>query len=715
MEYLKQFQNHLATNNLPQVLNLWQEYCLSDEVDAEEFQAILKEIKGSSLREAFGAYAQQAIMLWETLRESPTKHEIIKLIFDLQTTNEKDLAEFAYNYLVKRYPDDGQFQQKIRLVGLRERVSFPYALSNFELLTHMKLGNFFVHTGGWGVGEVVDVSMLREQITLEFDYVAGQKELSFYNAFKTLIPISKEHFLARRFGDPDSFESFAKENPVETVRMILRDLGPKTAQEIKDEICDLIIPTKDWARWWQMTRTKLKKDTFIQVPESLKDPFVLRSLEVTHEEKLSRALASKPDVKTLIEMVYSFLRDFSQAIKNEEFKESLKTQLSEVLAHQEISEAEELQLLFMMQDLGHEKAKNLQDIVAKFSDVVRVMDEIYVLAYKKRFLIEIKKARKDWEEIYISLLYGIDQNTLRDYILDALLQEKKESLVKKKLEELIDQPTLSPVTFLWYFQKIMTDASFPYADQEGWNRFFEGFFTLLHKIEGNPEERDLVKKMLHFLTSGRFANVRRIFQGASLEVVKEVLLLSTKCQTLTDHDIKILHSLAEVVHPSLASIRKKGDEEEENIIWTTEEGYKKIKDRIEQIATVETVENAKEIEVARSHGDLRENSEYKFALEKRSRLQGELKFLSEQIKDMRVLTKVDIDTQTVSVGTKVVLKNAQGENTTYTLLGPWDADPDKNILSFQSKLAQVLLGQAKGATVTLHNEPWQVVAIDSYL
>jgi hypothetical protein len=92
-------------------------------------------------------------------------------------------------------------------------------------------------------------------------------------------------------------------------------------------------------------------------------------------------------------------------------------------------------------------------------------------------------------------------------------------------------------------------------------------------------------------------------QGASVETLQEFLLLASKCHSLSDHDQKILHSLAEVVQPSIAQTRKKQDNlAESNVIWTTEEGYKKVKARIQQIATVETVQNAKEIEVARSHG-----------------------------------------------------------------------------------------------------------------
>lgn len=715
MEYLKQFQRHIANNDLPSSVGLWQEYCLSDEVDAEEFKQILIDLKASPFSGTFGCYVEQALVLWEILPETDTKDRIFRLIFDIQTTNDPSLAEIAIKYLTERYSDDPHFQQKLKLVGLREKVSFEGAISNFELLTHMKVGNFFIHTGGWGVGEATDVSMLREQITLEFDYVAGQKELSFANAFKTLIPISKDHFLARRFGDPENFEKFAKEHPAETIHLLLRDLGPKTAGEIKDELCDLVIPEKDWARWWQTTRTRLKKDTMIEVPDNLRDCFKLRKQEVTHEEKLVKALEKGPNTDTLIEMIYSFMRDFPQALKNEEFKSSLIKQLQEVLTHKEITDSQEVQILFILQDLGNEKAQQLGEILTKFPHLTTMVGNIHVIAYKKRLLIEIKKKRKDWSEIFCELLISVDQNTLRDYILDELLESGKEVAVKKALDTLLSSPNLSPGAFLWYFQKIMSDDKYPYSDQEGKERFFESFFILLYTIETQPSTKDAVKKMLGFLTGGRYANVRNIFQGSSIESVKEILLLSTKCQSLTDHDVKILHSLAEVVHPSLSKLRKVESEEEDLIIWTTTEGYKKVKDRIEQIATVETIENAKEVEIARSHGDLRENSEYKFALEKRSRLQSELRFLSNQIKHMRILTQADIDSSQVSIGTIVSLESEKGERIIYTLLGPWDANPEQNILSFQSKVAQEMAGLPVGGTCSIHNKNWKVTEIKSYL
>ncbi len=365
------------------------------------------------------------MVLWEILPPGEGKDTVFRLIFDIQTTNEMNLAEIAINYLNNKYKDDPHFQQKLRLIGLRDKINFEGAISNFELLTHMKVGNFFIHTGGWGVGEVIDVSILREQISLQFDYVAGHKDLSFANAFKTLIPISKDHFLARRFGDPENFEAFAKKNPVETIHLLLRDLGNKTAGEIKDELCDLVIPEKDWARWWQTTRTRLKKDTMIEIPEQLRGVFKLRREEVTHEDRLVKALEKSPNADTLIEMIYSFMRDFPGALKNEEFKASLVKQLSDVLTHKEITGSQEIQILFILQDLGHEKAKDLGGIIAKFSNPIDIVNKIHVLAYKKRLLTEIKKIRQEWPGIFSDLIISIDQNPLRDYLLDELLDSER--------------------------------------------------------------------------------------------------------------------------------------------------------------------------------------------------------------------------------------------------------------------------------------------------
>ncbi len=225
------------------------------------------------------------------------------------------------------------------------------------------------------------------------------------------------------------------------------------------------------------------------------------------------------------------------------------------------------------------------------------------------------------------------------------------------------------------------------------------------------------KKIISFLTADRYKIVRDIFQQSTLEETKEYLLLATKCDTLTDHDIKILHSLAEVVHPSLARLRKEKDRNvggDDNIIWTTPEGYQRVQLRIQQIATVETVHNAREIEAARALGDLRENAEFKAALERRDRLQSELKLLSDQIARARILTPEDVPADEVGIGSVVHCRDSKGEHLRFVLLGPWDADPEKHILSFQSKLAQAMKGRTVGEKFEFQGEKFAIAEIDNY-
>ena len=717
MSYLKDFQTHIANHDYPSCLKLWEEYCSGDEVEAEELCEILRSVKSSDIAEPFGRHVDRILPLWQNLPENQLSHEAIKLIFDIQTSNNESLAELAHNYLKKRYGDQKYFNDKIRLIGLRGKDKFQGVISNYELLSHMEKGKFVFHTGGWGVGEIVDVSVVREQLSIEFDYVPGKKELSFTTAFKTLIPIPDDHFLALRFGKPDLLEKKAKENPVEVIRMLLRDLGPRTAAEIKDELCDLVIPMNEWTRWWQTTRAKVKKDTMIATPEDIREAFRLLKNEVTHEERFQQVLENKPDANTLIQMVYTFLRDFPETLKNNEFKATLVAKLTEMFSFKEISPAQELQIHFFLQDLNNAKDyPAIAEIIKRFETIDQIINSVEVLTFKKRVLMEARKHRSDWKESFLKLLFKVDQAPLRDYILSELISVQADAELKQKFQDLYTNPSRHPEAFMWYFQKLQSQNAIPFSDKQGKTRFFEGLLILLCHIENNPEQREMVKKIHALLSGGRFAIVRQMMQESTAEDVKEFLLLASKCHSLSDHDQKIFLSLAEVAHPSLTKSRKRHEPAQETqVIWTTAAGYQKLQQRIQQIATIETVKNAKGIEIARAHGDLRENAEFKAALEERDRLQSELKFLSEQLNRARIITKDDISTDEVGVGVIVECTNKKGQKVIYTLLGPWDADPEKNILSLQSKLAQSLTGKAVGDKFTVQGDELTIHAIRSYL
>lgn len=721
MSYLDEFQMLLQQEKLASFLRLWEEYCMADDVDGEELKKILSLIKNSNLSSTFGQFAETALPLWKKLQGQKIADDILRAILDLQTVNSPLLADLAIDFLKRNYGHESTYNQKLRIVGLLTRERFQGAISNYELLTHMDKGKFVFHTGGWGVGEVMEISLLREHVLLEFEGTGAIKDLSFDNAFNHLIPISSEHFLARRFGAPDKLEKEGKQEPLSLIRLLLKDLGPKTAQEIKEELSELVIPEEEWSKWWQAARAKIKKDTKIRSPQTSKEPFILSTEELPHDVRLKDILKNCKGIDARILLIYNSIRDFPEVLKNEDLKTQLKGELMEGLETDEslpeLSLARKIQTSFLLEDIFPDEFPQAAiHLIQPMKNLEGVLQLIEIIAFKKRTLVVVREHREDWVSVFSHLLFVVSQSPIRDYMFKELHQNPaSKELLHDKINELLHKLTLYPEAFFWYFQKLVAEEAVPFSNQEGRCKFLEGLLILLHFIEDKPDQRDLVKKIHGQLTAKRYEIIRNFIKEASVEYLEEFLLLASKCQIFTKHDHKILHSLAEVVQPSLGKNKVKDEEFQEEVIWTTQEGYQKLQERIQHIGTVETVDNAKEIEAARALGDLRENAEYKFALERRSRLQAELRSLSKQLNQARILSKNDILTSEVSVGSIVHLQDSKGKKVDYTLLGPWDADPENRVLSFQSKLAQTMIGCKKGDSFDFQGEKYTIQKIDSFL
>lgn len=718
MSYLQDFKGHLENKDLANFTQLWEEYCTSDQVDTEEFAQILNGIKESELAGTFGPYAETAIPLWKTIDDEDCSFGILRLIIDIQSSNTQEMGDLSYSELKKRFGDHEYFNEKIRLVGLRNRDDFQGALTNFRLLNHMEKGKFVFHQGGWGVGEIVDISLVREELVLEFDYVLGNKNMSFENAFKVLLPLPSDHFLSRRFGSPEELERDAKDDPLNILHLLLKDLGPKTAAEIKEELCDLVIPEVEWSKWWQSTRNKAKKDTKIEAPSSIKEPFRLRDQALSHSDRFQSALKKKQNVPGLTLTAYNFVRDFPEVIRTEETKNLLKDKLLQALSEQGLHLGHNYQVRLLLHDYFPD---SLQAPIEEFiqevpkEKVQELLQHIEIAAFKKRVLILFHKHRDDWQHIFTELFLTLQQNSLRDYLVKELIGSDGKDAFISELERMKNNPTTFPYAFVWYFQKVLANEEFPLSSKEYTSEFFESFLILLAAIGDKMSNRELTKKMLQILSNKRFELVRTILKGVTIDYAKEFILLVSKCRTLPPHDVKILHSLAEVVFPELKVESADSRNAECEILWTTQEGYNKTITKIEHIGSVEIVHNAREIEAARALGDLRENSEYKFALEKRGRLQTELKTLSKQLNQSRIITELDISTSEIGIGSCVQLESSDGTPQEYTILGLWDADPEKHIVSSQSKLAQLLWSKKVGEDVSLPEGDFTVKAFTSFM
>lgn len=719
MAYLEEFTIHLANQDFNRFLQLWEEYCASDAVDAPEYKQILLVVKDSELSREVGRFVETGLPLWSLIQDQQLSFDVLRLILDLQTTNSEVLAETATKVLKERHTEDKLFNTKLRLVGLRDKKAFKGALTNYELLTHMDKGRFVFHTGGWGAGEIVEISLVREELIIEFENVTGKKSVSFENAFNTLIPLPETHFLSKRFANPDKLEKEARQDPAQVLKDYLRDMGQRTASEIKDDFLDLVIPKEEWSKWWQLARSKLKKDPSIISPSSTKDAFRLRTEDVSHEEQLVASLGEAKSFEDVLLTSYNYVRDLPDLLKNKELKEQLIARFVEWMTEGGLTTSQELQAALFLESFFHHEVplRSVQELITKVDNVKKVIDEIPIIALKKRALIAIFEHRSDWQPLFLDFLFTLSHSGLRDYVLKELQNPKGIAALEEALLELRAHPQRHPETFIWYFQKVISTNDVPFSDKEGQCRFFESFLTLYQFLEDEPEYKELVRKMYNIMSGKRWEAVRSILEGSSLEFCREFILLASKCHTLSDHDLKTFRALCHVVHPSLKQLEGTTSvaASQDGVVWTTQHGYDKTCARIKEIGEKEMLDNAKEIEQARSHGDLRENAEYKAALERRDRLQAELKMLSNQLNKARILTEQDIITSEVGVGSVVKVRDQKGVEASFTILGPWDADPERRVLSFNSKLAQTMLGLRIGDKFTFKDDQFVVQGVKSYL
>ena len=110
--------------------------------------------------------------------------------------------------------------------------------------------------------------------------------------------------------------------------------------------------------------------------------------------------------------------------------------------------------------------------------------------------------------------------------------------------------------------------------------------------------------------------------------------------------------------------------------------------------------NSKEIAIARSYGDLRENHEYKAAKEMQKLLMRRKGELETQLVRARGTDFANAKTDVVSIGTIVNVTDLNANSAeTFTILGAWDSDPEKGIISYLTPVAQSLLNHKPGEEV----------------
>jgi transcription elongation factor GreA len=138
----------------------------------------------------------------------------------------------------------------------------------------------------------------------------------------------------------------------------------------------------------------------------------------------------------------------------------------------------------------------------------------------------------------------------------------------------------------------------------------------------------------------------------------------------------------------------------EKVFPMTKEGKEKLEQELDQLKTVKRKEVVERIKIARSFGDLSENSEYDSAKEEQAFVEGRITTLENMIRNAKIIEEDDTNGDTVSLGKSVTfVELPNGDEETYTIVGSAEADPFEGKISNDSPIAKSLLGKSVGESV----------------
>ena len=131
-------------------------------------------------------------------------------------------------------------------------------------------------------------------------------------------------------------------------------------------------------------------------------------------------------------------------------------------------------------------------------------------------------------------------------------------------------------------------------------------------------------------------------------------------------------------------------------------GYKKLGDELHDLKMNQRPKTVEEIDIARSHGDLKENAEYHAAREKLRFIEKRMAELADLYDNSQEVDPSKFTHEKIMFGSTFKLLDLDSEEEfTYTIVGTYESNPDKGLISILSPLAKGLMGKEEGDEVTV--------------
>ena len=594
--------------------------------------------------------------------------------------------------LGKLYGDRSTYKALFEAVGLhRAPTDIPKTwekVDRLESLLAFDVGTV-VAMEGKGVGRVVEANLGLESFKVDFERIRGLT-VGFKAAPKLLRPLPPEHVLRRKLENPAGLKALT---PPELLHAVLTSYDrPLTAGEVR-EILAGIVSESQWTGWWSAAR---KHPQVVASGTGARQTYRWAESSGHALDSVWKAFERADPRKKIDRLRREGARDAG-------LRDRMAENLAEVA--DDVMDADPglaFEIWFAIERSGAKMPQDVDwspdNLLTGAGQPQRVFAGIEDRLLRERAYAMVRERREDWPVLYRDAMSReVDPRAL-DMLADGVASGAPREL-DRLIDTLLAQPHRSPAAFTWLAERAAVDEGLRARNPL---RMLQQIFTALSRDEFAPfrirllalaESGGTVPRLLGHLSEDQAAQAEEAIQRApSLEAYQR-------------------EQLVNAIHLRFQGLRK---ETGPPPIYATQESVEAKRAELQQILSVEIPANRKAIEEARAMGDLRENFEYKSARQRHEYLNARAAALNGELNRVRIIETAGMDaSEEVRIGSRIHLTGAGGRRV-MTVLGPWESKPEEDVISYESELAQDLIGRKPGDSVSLSGESWTIEKIEPF-
>ncbi|MFP4058340.1 MAG: GreA/GreB family elongation factor [Candidatus Brocadiia bacterium] len=705
--------------------DLWLELLEADSVPANELEGLLARL-------AAGGQGPRAIDLALSLAPELLRAQryaealpLLRAVAPAAKGNEEVRAGLldCYRHCHRGKPHLGAC---IDAAGLLNTSDLGKAVAVLEKLLSYQEGDYFYHAAGWGLGRIVGFDPLTASAVIDFERKPGHT-VPLFHIEQILTPLSPHDFRVLRVADPEGLRVLAEDDPAALVRKVLEARGGRASlRALRQALAGDVVPAETWSRWWASARSRLKRDPHVDLGRGANPTLTLRTQALSYEEEMRQRFDSLRDLGRQV----ALLADYATHMAGDADPQAFLLPAARALAERVREGAEpgpafEAARLLERLGLSGVTFPSPRQILEAHDDPVPLLNSLHSAEARRHAFALLQASSAAWPQTCRDILLR-GPRELWDAAFAELPPTGQPPTAESLVAELLEKPKTNLALFAWLARGLLL-GRWPVSAEP--QRVFELLLAEGDEVarrrarrrpaDGPFPDQELLAELRQSLGAGDAAYFDAILDRASEAEAGRLLFRIRQSRVLGPRLSRTLERKIVRRHPRLLAEQEPAAAGPE-LIYATPEAIERRRREHEHLVNVEIPANSEDIRRAAAQGDISDNADWRSAIEQQRLLTAKAAQMSEELQRARPIEPPTVRTDQVGIGSRVTIEDtASGQRSTFTLLGPWDADAEQGIMAYTAPLAQALLRHQVGDEVALEHAgekaTYRILAIENGL